>query len=74
MIAFNVADTTVHSWDLARAFGVDDTLDPGLVTRSLELVDAAGSALSASGVYGSPLPAGAADEQTRLLAALGRRA
>jgi len=74
MIAFNVADTTVHSWDLARAFDVDDTLDPGLVARSLELVEAAGPALSASGVYGSPVPVDSADGQPRLLAALGRRA
>jgi uncharacterized protein (TIGR03086 family) len=74
VIAFNVADTTVHSWDLARSLAVDDTLDPGLVARSLELVDAAGASLSASGVYGSPLPADAPDGQTKLLAALGRRA
>ena len=25
-------DTLVHTWDLARAAGVDDTLDPGAVS------------------------------------------
>jgi uncharacterized protein (TIGR03086 family) len=74
MIAFNVADTTVHSWDLARAFAVDDALDPGLVARSLELVAGAEPALSASGVYGTPVPVDTPNSQARLLAALGRRA
>jgi len=73
MIAFNIADTTVHSWDLARALGVDDTLDPTLVTRSLELADAAGPAMAAAGVFGTPMPTDAPDNQTRLLAAFGRQ-
>lgn len=30
-LAVRTADTTIHTWDLARAIGVDDTLDPGLV-------------------------------------------
>jgi uncharacterized protein (TIGR03086 family) len=62
MIAFNVADTTVHSWDLARALGVDDTLDPALVTRSLEV---AGGTMT--------VPADVPDDRTRLLATFGRR-
>jgi uncharacterized protein (TIGR03086 family) len=74
MIAFNVVDNTVHSWDLAKAFGIDDTLDPALVTRSLEIVDTAAEALAAAGVFGTPVVASDADSQTRLLAALGRRA
>lgn len=73
MIAFNVADTTVHSWDLARALGVDDTLDPTLVIRSLELADAARPDMAAAGVFGTPIPTHAPDDQARLLAAFGRQ-
>jgi uncharacterized protein (TIGR03086 family) len=30
-LAVRTTDSTVHTWDLARAIGVDDTLDAGLV-------------------------------------------
>ncbi|WP_072479325.1 TIGR03086 family metal-binding protein [Amycolatopsis australiensis] len=30
-LAVRTADTVVHTWDLARALGADDTLDPALV-------------------------------------------
>lgn len=30
-LAVRTTDTTIHTWDLARAIGVDDTLSPGLV-------------------------------------------
>lgn len=74
MIGFNVVDTTVHGWDLAKAFDVDEELDPALVTRALELVQAAGPAIADAGVFGRPVETTGANEQTRLLAALGRRA
>jgi Mycothiol maleylpyruvate isomerase N-terminal domain len=31
-LAVRTADTVVHTWDLARAIGADDTLDPALVS------------------------------------------
>jgi uncharacterized protein (TIGR03086 family) len=30
-LAVRTTDTVIHTWDLARAIGADDTLDPGLV-------------------------------------------
>jgi uncharacterized protein (TIGR03086 family) len=30
-LAIRTTDTTIHTWDLARAIGAEDTLDPGLV-------------------------------------------
>jgi uncharacterized protein (TIGR03086 family) len=30
-LAVRTTDTTIHTWDLARALGVDDTLTPDLV-------------------------------------------
>ncbi|GAB3149087.1 TIGR03086 family metal-binding protein [Amycolatopsis sp. NPDC004378] len=30
-LAMRTADSVVHTWDLARALGADETLDPGLV-------------------------------------------
>jgi uncharacterized protein (TIGR03086 family) len=30
-LAVRLTDTTIHTWDLARAIGVDDALDAGLV-------------------------------------------
>ncbi|MVU80541.1 TIGR03086 family protein [Nocardia sp. ET3-3] len=31
-LAVRTTDTTIHTWDLARAIGIDDTLDPTLLT------------------------------------------
>lgn len=69
------SDFVVHAWDLARGLGVDDHLDPEVVAdvhaRALDEEDA----LRASGVFGDHLAvADDADQQTRLLALLGRRA
>ena len=67
-------DVLIHTWDLARAVGLDEQLDPDEVHRMLGSVMAMGDALQASGHYGPPTAvADSADEQTRLLAFLGRR-
>jgi uncharacterized protein (TIGR03086 family) len=74
MIGFNVADTTIHSWDLARALGVDDRLDPACVARALANTEPAAPRLRASGMFAEPVDAaGDADPQVRLLALSGRR-
>jgi uncharacterized protein (TIGR03086 family) len=66
-------DVVVHGWDLARAVGADERLDPELVEaygfyKPQELI------LRVSGLFGRHVdtPA-AADTQTKLLALLGRR-
>jgi uncharacterized protein (TIGR03086 family) len=68
-------DVFTHTWDLARATGQDETLDP----EQLQLMVAGmgampEEALRADGMFGPPIEVPAdADEQTRFLAYLGRR-
>lgn len=68
-------DVVIHGWDVASATGQDTTLDPELVDAVREVVEPQLEGLQASGAFGTPVEVGPdADPQTRLLAALGRRA
>jgi uncharacterized protein (TIGR03086 family) len=68
-------DLAIHAWDLARATGQDYTLDPGAVTVLLSWTEANTGLLAASGLFGSPIDAGAdAPDDVRLLGLLGRSA
>lgn len=68
-------DLVIHRWDLARATDGDETLEPDDVHRIHEVVVGVGDALREPGVFGPALePPPGADEQTRLLAFLGRKA
>lgn len=68
-------DALVHGWDLACGIGADRAMPRELVSWAIELVEPMHDGLVASGLFGSPLPVGAdADDQTRLLALLGRSA
>jgi uncharacterized protein (TIGR03086 family) len=70
---FFTADVFMHSWDLARATGQDDTLDPERCAMMLEGMQPFDDALRASGQYGRRVEVDAdADPQTRLLAFIGR--
>jgi uncharacterized protein (TIGR03086 family) len=66
-------DLVVHGWDLARATGQDDTMDPEEVTRLSEQVEGMGDMLRTPGVCGPAVavPAGAS-AQDRMLGILGR--
>jgi uncharacterized protein (TIGR03086 family) len=67
-------DILVHTWDLARATGLDETLDPGEVHRYVESMEPIDAMLRSSGQYGPRIRVpDDADEQTRLIAFLGRR-
>ncbi|RFU19106.1 TIGR03086 family metal-binding protein [Geodermatophilus marinus] len=67
-------DLLVHAWDLARATGQDESLDPVEVHTSLTAIEPWDAALRASGHYGPRVPVpGDADEQARLLAFTGRQ-
>ena len=67
-------DVLVHTWDLARATGLDDTLDPDEVHRFVSRMEAADAAMRASGHFGPRIEVPAdADEQTRLIAFVGRQ-
>ncbi|HVR34011.1 MAG TPA: TIGR03086 family metal-binding protein [Acidimicrobiia bacterium] len=71
---FVLGDVLIHTWDLARAAGLDETLDPDEVAGMLPGMEGMGDALVASGHYAPATPvAGDADPQTRLLALTGRR-
>jgi len=69
------ADLAIHAWDLARATGQGDALDPGAVTLLLLWTEANAELLAASGMFGSRIDVGPdAPDDVRLLGLLGRRA
>lgn len=71
---FVLGDVVVHTWDLARATGLDETLDAGVVHDMLVGMEPLDDMLRASGQYGPRVQVGAdADEQTRLIAFTGRQ-
>lgn len=71
---FVLGDVLVHTWDLARAAGLDETLDPDVVHDMLTGMEPLDEMLRASGQYGPKVDVAAdADEQTRLIAFTGRR-
>jgi uncharacterized protein (TIGR03086 family) len=68
-------DLAVHGWDLARAAGLDDRIDPAELPRLWQATEFFGDAIRSEGTCGPALePPADADEQARLLAYLGRRA
>ena len=72
--AFFLGDVVVHTWDLARAVGLDETLDPDVVHDMLVGMEPLDDVLRASGHYGPKVDVPAdADEQTRLIAFTGRQ-
>ena len=74
MLGNNVADTTIHAWDLARALGVDDRLDPACVARAYDAAVERGDRLRAGGMFAAPVEVNDdADAQARLLALTGRQ-
>jgi uncharacterized protein (TIGR03086 family) len=68
-----VADVTIHSWDLARATEANESLDESLVEAVWTVFEPQRDTLQASGLYASPVPLGdEAPLQSRLLALTGR--
>lgn len=68
------ADLAIHGWDLARATGQDDTIDPGAVGLLLPWALQNVELLAGSGMFGSPAdPGPGAPDDARLLAVVGRR-
>jgi len=72
---FFMGDVLVHTWDLARATGLDETLDPDEVHRMFEGMEPMDEMLRASGHFGTArvIVPDDADEQTKLIAFTGRR-
>src|SRR5581483_11988004 len=68
-----IPDVFMHRWDLARATGQDETLDPERCRQMLEGMLPMDEVLRQSGQYGPRVEVPAdADPQTRLLAFIGR--
>jgi uncharacterized protein (TIGR03086 family) len=68
-----VGDVFLHRWDLARATGQDETLDPVRCAEMLEGMRPMEEALRQSGHYGPRVEVrDDADVQTQLLAFIGR--
>lgn len=70
-LEMRVCDTTLHTWDLARAIGADDTLDPHLAAAVLAIVEGSPDGV---GFGTTPLGRASADAPTqeRLLDGSGR--
>jgi uncharacterized protein (TIGR03086 family) len=66
-------DVLIHTWDLARATGLDERLDADEVHRMVVAMEPMDEMLRQSGHFGPrvEVPEGA-DEQTRLIAFVGR--
>ena len=64
----------IHTWDLARATGGDETLGPDEFHRMLVGLKPLDEILRGSGQYGARVAVrDDADEQTRLIAFVGRQ-
>lgn len=72
---FGIVDLLVHTWDLARAAGLDEALDADEVARYHAAMLPTEEMMRASGAFGPAVEVPEdADPQTRFLAFLGRRA
>lgn len=72
---FLCTDLVVHAWDLATATGQEHVMAPEDIERLRAAVAAFGEGARAPGAFGPELEAPeGCDEQTRVLALVGRRA
>lgn len=70
-----LTDAEVHGWDLARATGQDPSLQPEAAALLLEHWTEREAMVRGSGLFGDAVPVpDDADDSTKLLALLGRRA
>ena len=67
-------DALIHSWDLARGIGTEETLDPELVVLVYERTLPVAEGLQETGLFAPPVPVpDDAPLQAKLLALFGRR-
>ena len=76
VLSFRITDYVLHAWDLARAIGADETLNPELVAAVWTGLQPMVPMIAHIGVFGTG-PSGTLDESTalqlRLLDLTGRR-
>lgn len=71
---FMLGDIVIHTWDLARATGLDETLDQDVVHDMLVGMEPLDDMLRASGQYGPKVDVpDSASEQDKLIAFTGRQ-
>lgn len=69
-----LSDHVIHSWDLARAIGADEDLDPELVRFAYDEMVPQFDQWRSAGAFGPKVEVpGDSDLQTKLLAEAGRR-
>lgn len=75
LFGIGISDMLVHTWDLARAIGADETLPAGPVQASfMGLQQMPEEARVGSGMFSAPIEIAAdADMQTQLIAFTGRQ-
>jgi uncharacterized protein (TIGR03086 family) len=73
-IRLTAFDTAVHSWDISRAIGFDEDLDPQLTAFALEALEFFLSLPGLAAFFAAPQndPPAEASDQTRLLHLAGR--
>jgi uncharacterized protein (TIGR03086 family) len=68
-----ITDTLIHTWDLARATGQDETLDPEVVASCQTALTPLDDMIRRPGVFGPKVESAPdADAQTKLLNFVGR--
>lgn len=71
---FGIGDVLVHTWDLARATGLDEALDPDEVHQLFAVMEPNDAMMRQGTAFGPRVDVpDDADEQTKLLAFTGRR-
>jgi uncharacterized protein (TIGR03086 family) len=72
---FLCTDLVVHGWDLARATGLDEHIEPDDAKRVRRNMESMGDGLRSPGAFGAEVePPAGADDQQKMLAFLGRKA
>ena len=74
-VGFRIGDQTAHAWDLARAIGADETLDPELLQAAWANVQPQGDMIKSSGMFGTGASGSVPDDaplQDRYLDFIGR--
>ena len=70
---FYTADVFMHTWDVSRATGQDDRLDPDFCAQLLAGMSQMEDAIRASGQYGPAVPVPEdASVQDRMIGFIGR--
>lgn len=68
------SDVLIHTWDLARAVGGDETLDADAVSQAFKGFQPMDAMIRQNGVFGPKIePPEGADEQTQFLCFVGRK-